>query len=115
MPLTTIGFPCLIEADVPISTFGRFTFLGQKILRRYLKNRGFDTNEDIDHEGASHEMIPARNIVRNLSFMAKKRVPALTDGAIPTFDPCRTRTPDLLPPLRRLALTLINPHYHICV
>jgi len=42
------GIPCLVEAVVPIAALkGSLEF---KIVRRYLKSRGFQTSEPVDHE-----------------------------------------------------------------
>jgi hypothetical protein len=62
--LKTFGRPCLIEADVPIGILDAQFTLGEKVIRRYLLSRGFDTEEDTNHEAAARKPIPARNIVR---------------------------------------------------
>ncbi|MCH8839952.1 MAG: hypothetical protein IH831_04610 [Planctomycetes bacterium] len=62
--LQLIGRPCLIEADVPISSFSRITNLGDKVIRRYLLSNGYDTGEEWEHEDRAHKPIPAANIVR---------------------------------------------------
>ena len=62
--LRRIGRPCLIEVDVPVSSFGRYTSLGEKIIRRYLLDRGYDTGESWEHEDRAHAAIPASSIVR---------------------------------------------------
>jgi hypothetical protein len=62
--LQKIGRPCLVQADVPISSFGRYTYLGDKVIRRYLLDRGFDTGEDCEHEDKARDPITAANIVR---------------------------------------------------
>ena len=62
--LRLIGRPCLIEADVPISSFGPTTYLGDKVVRRYLLNHGYDAGEEWEHEDRAHGPIPAANIVR---------------------------------------------------
>lgn len=62
--LQKIGRPCLIEADVPISSIGPYTYLGDKIIRRYLICNGFDTNEEWEHEDYIRDQILAANIVR---------------------------------------------------
>jgi hypothetical protein len=62
--LTGIGEPCLIEANVPISAFGSVTWLGDKVIRRYLVNRGLQTDEPLEHEDKSREPIKPENISR---------------------------------------------------
>lgn len=62
--LQKIGRPCLVRADVPISSFGRYTYLGDKVIRRYLLSRGYDTGEECDHEDKARDPIPPANIVR---------------------------------------------------
>jgi hypothetical protein len=65
--LRIIGRPCLIEADVPFSSFGPYTYLGDKVIRRYLITHSFDTGEDCDLEDRTSDRIPAANIVRVVS------------------------------------------------
>lgn len=62
--LRSIGQPCLIEADVPISLLGRFTGLGDRVIWRHLLSHGFDTGEPWVHEDRARGPIPAANIVR---------------------------------------------------
>ncbi len=62
--LMNIGQPCLIEVDVPISALGSKVSLGNKMIRRYLVNRGLKTEEWIDHEDKAIEPIMAENISR---------------------------------------------------
>lgn len=46
--IAAFGTPCLIEAIVPIASLkGALEF---KVVRRYLKSRGFQTSEPVDHE-----------------------------------------------------------------
>jgi hypothetical protein len=62
--LTTIGIPCLIEADVPLAT-SRLGFFETKLARQFLITRhGFDTIEPVHHEGYAERPIPAANIRR---------------------------------------------------
>jgi hypothetical protein len=62
--LRTIGRPCLIEVEVPVSTFGRITYLGEKAIRRFLLDRGYDTGESWEHEDKARSPIPAVNVMR---------------------------------------------------
>jgi hypothetical protein len=62
--LRRIGRPCLIEADVPISSFGPYTYLGDHILNRYLATAGLEDGDGWDHEDKSRDQISAANIVR---------------------------------------------------
>jgi hypothetical protein len=75
--LRGIGRPCLVEADVPISLFGRVTFLADKVTRRYLLEHGFDTGESWEHEDKARGPIPATNIVRFIVH-GDPEFPALT-------------------------------------
>jgi hypothetical protein len=62
--LRLIGRPCLIQADVPISSFGRISGLGQKVIRRYLLAHDYDTGESWEHEDKARAPISAANIVK---------------------------------------------------
>lgn len=75
--LQSIGRPCLIEADVPISSFGPLTWLGEKVIRRYLLHHGFDTREEWEHEDRAREPISAANVVRFV-FHGEQEFAALT-------------------------------------
>jgi hypothetical protein len=75
--LRKIGRPCLIEADVPISLFGRITYLGEKVIRRYLFSKGFGTREELEHDDKARGPIPASNILR-LVFLGEPAFAALT-------------------------------------
>ncbi len=75
--LRSIGRPCLIEADVPVSSFGRYTYLGKQVVCRYLLDHGCDTGEDWKHDDRTHEPLPASNIVR-LVFHGEREFAALT-------------------------------------
>lgn len=58
-----IGRPCLIQADVPISSLRVNANLGETIIKQYLCNRGGDKAVE---EPDSHvfDPIPAASIVR---------------------------------------------------
>ena len=47
-----------------VSALCPHSYLGQKIIRRYLLERGFDTREPTDHEDKSRCPIPAEDIRR---------------------------------------------------
>jgi hypothetical protein len=66
--LWTIGTPCLIEADVPISILPPYTYLEVHLYRQFLVNRGFKTGEPVEHEDRAIEPIPAQNIRRIIRF-----------------------------------------------
>lgn len=40
-----IGTPCVVEANIPIASLGKHAGLSFKIVRRFLKSRGFRTRE----------------------------------------------------------------------
>jgi hypothetical protein len=62
--LRTIGRPCLIEVDVPIAAIRRVTYLGEKVIRRFLLHNGFDTRESWEHEDHVSDPISAASILR---------------------------------------------------
>ena len=66
--LTKIGTPCLIEADVPIASFPRYTFLESHVYRQFLINRGFETSEPCEHEDRATLPLPSENIRRVIRF-----------------------------------------------
>lgn len=67
--LTKIGKPCLIEANVPVSSFPKHTYLlGEHLIRRYLIQRGLKTEEPIDHENRVLQPLPPENIVRIIQY-----------------------------------------------
>jgi hypothetical protein len=76
--LKLVGRPCLIQADVRVSSLSQYTYLGEKILRRYLFSHGFDTGEDCEHEDYAREPIAASEIVRFV-FHGEPAFAALTD------------------------------------
>ncbi len=87
--LRKIGRPCLIEADVPISSFRPYTSLGDKVIRRYLLSHGFDTGEGCELEDNTCDHIPAANIVR-VVFHGEPEFATLTGCDLwkPPLDDC---------------------------
>jgi hypothetical protein len=69
--LRKIGVPCVVEAEVPISG-NPHTFLETKMTRVFLKNRGLNTSECIDHEAYSSKHIPPKNILRVYRYPEKE-------------------------------------------
>lgn len=67
--ISSVGVPCLIEADVPIAILEPNGGLCFKIVRRFLITRGYQTNEPIDHEDRIKHPLPAENIRRIISFL----------------------------------------------
>lgn len=65
--LKAIGTPCIIEADVPVEEES-IGFLEIKVARIFLKNRGLNTRECVDHEGYTTNPIPAEDIKRVVRF-----------------------------------------------
>jgi hypothetical protein len=82
--LTVIGVPCLVEVDVPIASFPRYTFLDERFYRQFLINRGFETSEPCEHEDRGTWSIPPVNVRRIIRF-SDPEFAALTDcnGWIP--------------------------------
>lgn len=83
--LERIGIPCLIEAEVPISSLEPHGGLDFKIIRRYLIHRGFETREPVDHEDRIKKKLPAasiRRIIRHpdLEFVALTGCDEWADG-----------------------------------
>lgn len=66
--LRAIGRPCLVEAEVPVASLGRHTYLTIKVARRYLVHQGFETRECMDHEGCALQPLPAAAIRRVITF-----------------------------------------------
>lgn len=65
--LNAIGIPCIIEAVVPISGIGH-SFLDDKIARRYLINRGFNTQESTEHDDDINIPLPVENVLNIFRF-----------------------------------------------
>ena len=66
--LTTIGVPCLVEADVAIASLRRNSFLDVKAVGQFLMTRGCPTTETLEHEDYATWPIPAANIRRFIEF-----------------------------------------------
>jgi hypothetical protein len=67
--ISSVGVPCLVEADVPIASFvDRPVGLSFKIVRRFLISRGHHTNEPVDHEDQIKRPLPPDNIRRIICF-----------------------------------------------
>jgi len=62
--LKTIGCPCLIEIDVPISSLRKHSFLGRRIMNRYMWSKGISTGEELEHEDYSRHPIPPEKVLR---------------------------------------------------
>jgi hypothetical protein len=65
--LTSIGEPVLVEAEVPIASFGHILGFAMKIARRYIVSRGYRSREPVDHEDYAKTPLPngcIRRIVR---------------------------------------------------
>ncbi len=60
--LKELGTPCIIEADVPISSLNRYSLLVINISRVFLKNRGLKTNENCNLAAYSTKNIAPENI-----------------------------------------------------
>jgi len=87
--IKNIGHPCLIEADVPISSLSPHSFLTDKIIKIYLKNRGLPITEPCELEAYAERDIPAENIVRVLVFPDKDFI--LLTGCDVWEEPLTTR------------------------
>lgn len=70
LAIRDIGMPCVVEADIPIASLGKHGGLSFKIVRRFLKSRGFRTREPVDHEDRIRQPLPAGNIRRIVCFPA---------------------------------------------
>ena len=66
--ISSIGTPCIIEADVPISLLQKHGNLEKSIYCRYLIGRGYQTTESMDYEDYIVHPIPAENVKRVISF-----------------------------------------------
>jgi len=84
--LKRIGTPCIIEAYVPIISLPRYDGLEDKVVRRYLVNRGLKTVEELDHESRAEQPIPSKNISRIIKF---------PDSDFIKLTQCDTREPPL--------------------
>jgi hypothetical protein len=66
--LRSVGTPCLVEADVPIATFGSHAGLSFKVVRRFLIDCGLQTREPVEYEGNAKQPIPADKVHRIIKF-----------------------------------------------
>lgn len=66
--IASIGTPCLVDADIPISILARNSFLDLKIIRRFLVSRGWKTAEHLDHEDRIKGPLAAEFIRRVIKF-----------------------------------------------
>ncbi len=70
--LRRLGTPCIIEADVPISSLEVNGGLDDKVARRYLVNRGYEASGVIDHSDRAKQPIPAQNIRQVIRFPSEE-------------------------------------------
>ncbi|MGX1357342.1 hypothetical protein [Bradyrhizobium elkanii] len=66
--LAGIGTPCLVEAEVPISSLRGPSFLDMKVARQFLIWNGLQTSEPVLHTDCAIEPLPARSILRIIEF-----------------------------------------------
>lgn len=66
--IRVVGTPCVVEADIPVASLGKHAGLAFKIVRRFLKSRGFRTREPVDHGDRIKQPLPAENIRRIACF-----------------------------------------------
>lgn len=66
--IAKIGIPCIVEANVPLSSLAKYRTPVTKIIRRFLIANGWQTMECMDHEGYSVRAIPAQNIMRVIQY-----------------------------------------------
>jgi hypothetical protein len=66
--ISSIGVPCLVEADVPIASLEPDGGLDFKVVRRFLIYRGLQTKEPVEHEDRIIRPLPAANVRRVVSF-----------------------------------------------
>ncbi|SIO41629.1 hypothetical protein [Paraburkholderia phenazinium] len=65
--LCAIGTPCVIEADVPVTSLAPGTGVATKLVRTYLISRGYGTHEPVKHVDRSVQPIVAdciRQVIR---------------------------------------------------
>ena len=70
--LNRIGIPCLVEADVPISSQNPHSFFDTVMIRRFLVKRGLKTRESLIAENYATQPIAAENIRRIIKFPDSK-------------------------------------------
>lgn len=61
--LLKIGIPCIIKAIVPMSVLQDSYLPDGPIIRAYLKDKGHELSNSIEHEGFSRQSIPPENIL----------------------------------------------------
>jgi hypothetical protein len=66
--ISCIGTPCLVEANVPISSLEKYGGLDSKVIRRYLISRGLVTREPVDHEDRIKRPLSAEHVRRIIRF-----------------------------------------------
>ena len=66
--LAGIGTPCLVEAEVPISSLRGPSFLDMKVARQFLIWNGLQTSEPVLHTDCAIQPLPARSILRIIEF-----------------------------------------------
>ena len=65
--LKRIGTPCIVEAEVPISSLSK-SWLTEKMARIFLKKRGLITRECCDFESYADTEIPPETIRKVIKF-----------------------------------------------
>lgn len=66
--LAGIGTPCLVEAEVPISSLRGPSFLDMKVARQFLIWNGLKTRETVLHEDCAIHPLKAASISRVIEF-----------------------------------------------
>jgi hypothetical protein len=66
--LKSLGTPCLVEARVSISDLAVHSWLEDKVVRRFLINRGLKTNECINFDGRAIRPVSAQHITRIIKY-----------------------------------------------
>jgi hypothetical protein len=66
--LAGIGTPCLVEAEVPISSLRGPSFLDMKVARQFLIWNGLKTRETVLHEDCAIRPLKATSISRVIEF-----------------------------------------------
>jgi hypothetical protein len=64
-----IGTSCVIEADVPIALLKSSDGLALKVVRRFLKSRGYRMREPVDHADRINRPLPTNCIRRVIRFL----------------------------------------------
>ncbi len=66
--ISSIGVPCLVEANVPVASLEPNGGLDFKVVRRFLIHRGYRTKEPVEHEDRIIRPLPAKNVRRVISY-----------------------------------------------